>query len=83
MLGLKASTPEEGTKALAEAVMALGKEVGIDMNFASLVPDEALWNANLEKIAYRAYEDQCTPANPRVPLVVDMEQLMRDAYKGN
>jgi acetaldehyde dehydrogenase/alcohol dehydrogenase len=83
MLGIKADTPEEGTKNLADAVMALGKEVGIDMNFASLVPDEATWNKNLETIAYLAYEDQCTPANPRVPLVKDMEQILKDAYKGN
>ena len=63
--------------------MALGKEVGIDMNFNSLVPDEKVWKKNLETIAYLAYEDQCTPANPRVPLVKDMEQIMLDAYKGN
>jgi acetaldehyde dehydrogenase/alcohol dehydrogenase len=53
------------------------------MNFQSLVPDEKLWESNLEKIAYLAYEDQCTPANPREPLVREMEQIMRDAYKGN
>jgi hypothetical protein len=34
MLGFKAETPEEGPSVLADAVMALGKEVGIDMNFA-------------------------------------------------
>jgi acetaldehyde dehydrogenase/alcohol dehydrogenase len=83
MLGLKAETPEEATNVLADAVMALGKDVGIDMNFQSLVPDEKLWESNLEKIAYLAYEDQCTPANPREPLVREMEQIMRDAYKGN
>jgi acetaldehyde dehydrogenase/alcohol dehydrogenase len=83
MLGFKAETPEEGTKVLADAVMALGKELGIDMNFQSLVADEKLWNSNLEKISYLAYEDQCTPANPRLPLVTDMEQILRDAYKGN
>ena len=83
IVGLKAETSEEATGVLADAVMALGKEVGIDMNFASLVSDEKLWDANLEKVAYLAYEDQCTPANPRVPLVSEMEQIMRDAYKGN
>jgi acetaldehyde dehydrogenase/alcohol dehydrogenase len=83
MLGLKAETKEEATKVLADAVMALGKELGIDMNFQSLVPDEKLWESNLEKISYLAYEDQCTPANPRLPLVTDMEQILRDAYKGN
>ena len=83
MLGLPASTPEEGVKSLRDAVMALGKEIGIDMNFQSLVPDEKVWNSNIESIAYLAYEDQCTPANPRVPLVVEMEEILKKAYKGN
>lgn len=83
MIGVPASSPEEATKNLAKAVLDLGKEIGIDMNFNSLVPDEATWKKNLETIAYLAYEDQCTPANPRVPLVKDMEQIMLDAYKGN
>ena len=82
MLGLPCSTPAEGTKALADAVMNLGKEVGIDMNFASLVPAEE-WNEKMERICYLAYEDQCTPCNPRVPLVTEMEQILKDAYQGN
>lgn len=82
-LGLKASTPEEATLVLSKAVMNLGKEIGIDMNFASLIPDEEVYNSKLEEIGYLAYEDQCTPANPREPLVEDMIQIMKDAYKGN
>lgn len=82
-LGLKASSPEEATLVLSKAVMDLGKEIGIDMNFASLIPDEEVYNSKLEEIGYLAYEDQCTPANPREPLVEDMIQIMKDAYKGN
>ncbi len=82
-IGIDAKTPEEGTKKLAEAVMNLGKEIGVDMNFSSLVPNEDEWNSKLESIAYLAYEDQCTPANPRVPLIKDMIQILKDAYKGN
>lgn len=82
-LGLKASTPEEATLVLSKAVMDLGKEIGIDMNFASLIPDEEVYNSKLEEIGYLAYEDQCTPANPREPLVEDMIQIIKDAYKGN
>ncbi|MCI1245076.1 MAG: bifunctional acetaldehyde-CoA/alcohol dehydrogenase [Bacilli bacterium] len=83
VLGLGAKGKADAAEVLSEAVMALGKEVGIDMNFQSLVPDEKLWDNNLEKISYLAYEDQCTPANPRVPLVVDMEGILKKAYKGN
>ena len=34
----------------------------------------------MDKIAYLAYEDQCSPANPKVPLVEDMKNIMIDAY---
>ena len=36
-----------------------------------------------KKIALLAFEDQCSPANPRVPLVNDMIEILKKAYKGN
>ena len=39
--------------------------------------------SHLEELAYLAYEDQCTPCNPREPMIEDMIQIMKDAYKGN
>ena len=83
LLGLPASTPEEGVESLAQAIDKLGKEIGINMNFESTGVSEEAWNANLKKIALLAYEDQCSPANPRVPLVDDMIEILKKAYKGN
>ena len=83
VLNLPAKTPEEATQVLSDAVMNLGKEIGIDMNFASLIPDEEYYMSHLEELAYLAYEDQCTPCNPREPMIEDMIQIMKDAYKGN
>ena len=37
-------------------------------------------NPNVEKLAYLAFEDQCSPANPRVPMVEDMKQILTDAF---
>ena len=82
-LGLPASTPEEGVESLAVAVTNLGKEVGIDMNFASCGISEEEWMARLNEVALIAFEDQCSPANPRLPLVKDMEEILKKAYKGN
>ena len=82
-LGLPASTPEEGVESLAVAVSNLGKEVGIDMNFASCGIAEEEWMARLNEVALIAFEDQCSPANPRLPLVKDMEEILKKAYKGN
>ncbi|MCR5491104.1 MAG: bifunctional acetaldehyde-CoA/alcohol dehydrogenase [Bacilli bacterium] len=82
-LGIACEKKEDAGNILADAVMSLGKEIGIDMNFCSAIPDEETYNKNLEELAYLAYEDQCTPANPREPMIEDMIQIMKDAYKGN
>ena len=82
-LGLPASTPEEGVESLAVAVANLGKEVGIDMNFASCGISEEEWMTRLNEIALIAFEDQCSPANPRLPLIKDMEEILKKAFKGN
>ena len=82
-LGLKCEKPEDAGEVLAQAVLNLGKEIGMDMNFQSIIPDEKNYNEHLEELAYLAYEDQCTPCNPREPMVEDMVSIMKSAYKGN
>ncbi|MDY6430008.1 MAG: bifunctional acetaldehyde-CoA/alcohol dehydrogenase [Bacilli bacterium] len=83
VLGLKAEKKEDAAKVLSEAVMNLGKEIGLDMNLCSIIPDKKLFDEKVETLAYLSYEDQCTPANPREPLVADMVKIMEDAYQGN
>ena len=83
LLGISANTPEEGVKNLADAVDQLAKEVGIKMNFCEAGIEESDFEAHIDEIAMMAYEDQCSPANPRVPLVEDMKEILRKAYKGN
>ena len=38
--------------------------------------------AKVDELSYKAFEDQCTTANPRYPLVSEIEQLYTDAYYG-
>ncbi|MDQ0935416.1 hypothetical protein [Streptomyces turgidiscabies] len=38
--------------------------------------------AALPQQALNAYDDQCAPANPRMPMLDDMRELMRTAYYG-
>ena len=83
LLGLKADTISEGVESLAKAVLELGQEIGLQMNFANNGIDENAWNEKMTEIAYLAYEDQCSPANPRVPLVNDMIEILKKSYKGN
>lgn len=82
-IGLKFNTVEEGVRAYADACYELGRELGIEMNFKAQTDcGEKVWMDNLEKVAYLAYEDQCSPANPRVPMIKDIEQIMKDSYYG-
>ena len=83
LLGLKADTPEEGVKSLADAVIRLCRDCGLDPNFQAMGISREELEAHLEDIAVAAYEDQCSPANPRVPMVEDMKKILLDAYSGN
>lgn len=83
LLGLKADTPEQGVKSLADAVIRLCRDCGLDPNFQAMGISREELEAHLEDIAVAAYEDQCSPANPRVPMVEDMKKILLDAYSGN
>lgn len=81
-LGLPASTPEEGVASFATAVYELGEKAGIQMSLKAQGIDKDEYLAKVDEIAYLAYEDQCSPANPRLPLVDDMKEILIDAYEG-
>lgn len=83
IIGLKFNTVEEGVKAYAKACADLGRDCGIKMSFKEQGIDAKQWESTLEKIAYLAYEDQCSPANPRVPMVSDMVEILRASYDGD
>jgi acetaldehyde dehydrogenase/alcohol dehydrogenase len=82
MLGLPAGTPAEGVESLAAAVERLRDAVGIERGFADRGVDEQRYLAALPQQALNAYADQCAPANPRMPMLADMQELMRAAYRG-
>lgn len=82
LLGLPASTPEEGVASLAKAVFELGEKVGIEMNFKAQGIDQTEWDEKASDLAYLAYEDQCTPVNPRLAVVSDLEEILHDSYLG-
>ncbi|WP_328766635.1 bifunctional acetaldehyde-CoA/alcohol dehydrogenase [Streptomyces sp. NBC_00286] len=81
-LGLPAATPAEGVESLATAVERLRTAVGIEPSFRALGVDERAFLDALPQQAMNAYEDQCAPANPRMPMLDDMQQLMKAAYYG-
>ncbi|MFE0105407.1 bifunctional acetaldehyde-CoA/alcohol dehydrogenase [Streptomyces sp. NPDC059009] len=83
MLGLKADTPEQAVESYARAVEELRDRCGIPASFQAEGVDEAAFIEALPQQAMNAYADQCAPANPRMPMIDDMKQLMKQAYYGN
>ena len=79
-IGLKFNTVEEGVEAYAKACGELAMRLGIQMNFQSQGLNEQEYLAAVDKLAFLAYEDQCSPANPRVPMIDDMKKILTDAY---
>lgn len=82
LLGLPAATPEEAVESYAKAVYDLGTRLGIKMNFRDQGIDEKEWKEKSRELAFLAYEDQCSPANPRLPMVDHMQEIIEDAYYG-
>ncbi|MET9887304.1 bifunctional acetaldehyde-CoA/alcohol dehydrogenase [Streptomyces sp. NPDC006430] len=83
LLGLPAATPAEGVESYARAVEELRAKCGIPASFAEEGVDEQAFIEALPTQAMNAYADQCAPANPRMPMIDEMQQLMRQAYYGN
>ncbi|MBM9509857.1 bifunctional acetaldehyde-CoA/alcohol dehydrogenase [Actinacidiphila acididurans] len=82
MLGLPAATPAEGVASYAAAVERLRDAVHIEGSFKAAGVDEQAFLAALPEQALSAFDDQCAPANPRMPMLDDMRELMRAAYYG-
>lgn len=79
-LGLKGNTTEELVDALANAVYDLGCSIGIDMNLKSQGVTEKLLHSTIDRMAELAFEDQCTTANPKEPLISELKGIIERAY---
>lgn len=80
LIGLNPKTPAEGVEMFADACEELCKKVGVPCNIKSQGIDADAWEESVHRMAMNAYEDQCTPANPRMPMVHDMEAILRTIY---
>ena len=81
-IGLKAKNTEEGVESLIKAVKELNKDLGIPKTLKEAGIDEQEFLSKVDKLADMAFEDQCTNANPRVPLVSEIKEIMLEAYYG-
>ena len=81
-MGLKADTKEEGINSLICKIQELNERLNIPKSFKEAGIDEAEFLAKIDMLAERAFEDQCTTANPRVPLIEEMKKILKDSYYG-
>ncbi len=82
-MGLKFNTVEEGVQALIDAIKEMNEYLDIPKSFKDYGLDEAEFMSKCDSLADKAFEDQCTNANPRLPLVSELKEIMIDAYYGN
>ena len=81
-LGLKGKTDEDKLEALIAALDALKERVGIKKTIRDYGVSEEAFLARLDDMVEQAFDDQCTGANPRYPLMSEIKQMYLNAYYG-
>jgi acetaldehyde dehydrogenase/alcohol dehydrogenase len=81
-LGLGGKTGEEKLENLIAAVEKLKEQVGIKKTIRDYGIDEKDFLARLDDMSEQAFDDQCTGANPRYPLIAEIRQMYLNAYYG-
>ncbi|MBE6766438.1 MAG: bifunctional acetaldehyde-CoA/alcohol dehydrogenase [Ruminococcaceae bacterium] len=81
-LGLGGNSDEEKLENLIKAINDLKATVGIKDTIKDYVADEADFLARLDDMVEQAFDDQCTGANPRYPLMSEIKQMYLNAYYG-
>ncbi|NJK38956.1 MAG: bifunctional acetaldehyde-CoA/alcohol dehydrogenase [Oscillatoriales cyanobacterium RM2_1_1] len=82
-LNLGGETEDEKVDRLILAIDELKLKVGIPLAIKDVIKEsEAEFLAKLEDLSDQAFDDQCTGANPRYPLISDLKQLLLNAYYG-
>jgi len=81
-IGLKGKNKEELIDKLIEEVKKLNEDLNMPKSFKEAGIDEKEFLEKVDILAERSFEDQCTTANPRVPLVEEIKQILLDSYYG-
>ena len=81
-LGLPASTTQEGVQSLIKAIRDLMEYCHEPMSIKAAGVPEEVFMAHVDELADKAFSDQCTTANPRLPLVSEIAEIYKKAYYG-
>nr|WP_316623446.1 bifunctional acetaldehyde-CoA/alcohol dehydrogenase [uncultured Ruminococcus sp.] len=81
-LGIGGADDREKLNGLLDRITALKDEIGIMPTIRDYVPDEEKFLSTLDEMSEQAFDDQCTGANPRYPLISEIKQMYLNAYYG-
>ena len=81
-LNLGGKTDEEKVENLISALDVLKDKIGIKKTIRDYVPNEEDFLNRLDSMTEQAFDDQCTGANPRYPLMSEIKQMYLNAYYG-
>ena len=81
-LNLGGDTDQEKLENLCRAIDELKARVGIKATIRDYGIDEETFLASLDEMTEQAFDDQCTGANPRYPLMSEIKQMYLNAYYG-
>ena len=81
-VGIQAKNDEEAVNKLIEKIHALKEAVGVKKTIADYGVDEKYFLDTLDAMTEQAFDDQCTGANPRYPLMSEIKEMYLKAYYG-
>ena len=80
--GISAQSDAEAVKKLIDKIEGLKKAVGIKASIKDYGVDEKVFLDTLDAMVEQAFDDQCTGANPRYPLMSEIKEMYLRAYYG-
>ncbi len=81
-VGIQAADDAEAVRKLIDKIEELKAAVGVKKTIAEYGVDEKYFLDNLDAMVEQAFDDQCTGANPRYPLMSEIKEMYLKAYYG-
>ena len=82
-IGIEFNSSKEAVDKLIEKIKDLNKKLNIPKSFIEYGISENEFLSKIDSLADKAFEDQCTNTNPRLPLIEELKTIMVDAFYGN
>lgn len=81
-VGCEGETTEELVEAFVQNIIDLSKDLNLDLSIKGQGISKEEFEAKVDKLAVLAYEDQCTTANPKEPMIEELKEILYQAYEG-